>query len=119
MPRLDQRVLDERRAGFVGIGNAEIGLRDELDAGAGEHLADLGELARVAAGRDDEASRSVGQRLALFRAELGDAFGCEREQRVELLATERVAFGGALQLDEAAAVVHDDVHVGVAAESSA
>ena len=41
------------------------------------------------------------------------AFG-EREQRVEFVAAERVAFGGALQFDEAAAVVHHHVHVGVA-----
>jgi hypothetical protein len=39
----------------------------------------------------------------------------EIEQRVELLAPERVALGRALHLDEAAAVVHHHVHVGVAA----
>ena len=36
------------------------------------------------------------------------------EQRVELLAAKRMTFGGALQFDEAAAVVHDDIHVGIA-----
>ena len=44
-----------------------------------------------------------------------DAVRGEVEQRVELVAAERVAFGRALHLDEAAAVVHDDVHVGLGA----
>ena len=39
--------------------------------------------------------------------------GREVEQRIELVAAEGVALGGALHLDEAAAVVHDHVHVGL------
>src|SRR3982750_3361085 len=54
------------------------------------------------------------QRLALRDQQFADALLREREQRVEFVAAERVAFGGTLQLDEAAAVVHHDVHVGVA-----
>jgi hypothetical protein len=38
----------------------------------------------------------------------------ERQQRIEFVATEGVALGRALQLDEAEAVVHDHIHVGLA-----
>ena len=86
-------------------------MRDEFEIVA-EDFAHFDELARVAAGQDD--LHGDGQRLALFHVEFGDAFLREREQRVEFFATERMAFGRALQFDEAAAVVHDDVHVGVA-----
>ena len=41
-----------------------------------------------------------------------DARGREIQQLIELVAAERVAFGGALHLDEGAAAVHDHVHVG-------
>jgi hypothetical protein len=37
----------------------------------------------------------------------------EVEQRVQLVAAEGVALGGALHLDERAAILHDDVHVGL------
>ena len=40
-------------------------------------------------------------------------FGGEIQQLIELVASKRVTFGGALHFDEAAAVVHDDVHVGL------
>src|SRR5690606_15717027 len=51
---------------------------------------------------------------ALGRDELGDALRGKVEQRIHLLAAKRVAFRGALDFDEAAAVVHHDIHVGVA-----
>ena len=38
----------------------------------------------------------------------------QRQQGLHFVAAEGVAFGGALHLDEAAAVVHHHVHVGVA-----
>ena len=39
--------------------------------------------------------------------------GGKIQQRIELVAPERVALGRALHFDEGAAVVHDDVHVGL------
>ena len=42
-----------------------------------------------------------------------DARGGEREQRIELVAAERVALGRALDLDEGGAVLHHHVHVGL------
>ena len=45
--RLQHRILDECRAGFLGIVDAEFGLRDELDAGVGQHVAHFGELAAL------------------------------------------------------------------------
>ncbi len=64
MARLDQRVLDEAQPGLVGVGDAEIALRDQFDARIGEHCADLAELARIAARKNDTAHA---QRLALLR----------------------------------------------------
>src|SRR5271163_1972496 len=53
------------------------------------------------------------ERLSLQRAQLADA-GCGQvEQRIELMAPEGMPFSRALNLDERAAVVHDDVHVGL------
>ncbi len=43
----------------------------------------------------------------------GDARCREIQHLVELVAPKRVAFGGALHLDEGAAAVHDHVHVGL------
>ena len=43
----------------------------------------------------------------------------EVQQRIEFVAPEGVALGRALHFDEPAAVVHDDVHVGLGLESSA
>src|ERR1700691_4401352 len=51
------------------------------------------------------------QRLGLQRTQLADATGRQIEQRVELVATKRMAFGRALHLDEGAAIVHHYVHV--------
>src|SRR5688572_24373787 len=53
--------------------------------------------------------------LGLQLEQLRDALGREVEQRIELVAAERMAFGRALHLDEATTVVHDDVHVGLGA----
>src|SRR4249919_1174079 len=44
------------------------------------------------------------QRLALGGQQLADAFFRQHQQGIHLVATEGVTFGGALQLDEAAAV---------------
>ena len=52
---------------------------------------------------------------ALQRDELTDAAVGQREQRVEGVAAERVRFGRALQLDEAAVAGLHDVHVDVRA----
>ena len=77
-----------------------------------ENFADFDQLAAVAA-RDDDLHGSR-QRLALLRAQLGDAFLRQCEQCVEFFAAERVAFRRTLHFDKAAAVVHHDVHVGIA-----
>src|SRR3546814_8954677 len=63
--------------------------------------------------RRDRAA-SARQRLALGVAQLRAAGFGQRQQGVEFVAAERVALGRALQFDEAAAVVHHHVHVGIA-----
>src|SRR6185437_8969276 len=52
------------------------------------------------------------QRLCLQREQLSDTARGEIEHGVELVPPKRVPLGRALNLDERAAVVHDDVHVG-------
>src|SRR5690606_13901096 len=56
----------------------------------------------------------AGECLALDLDQAGDALFGQGGHGIQLAAAERVALGGALQLDEAAAVVHHHVHVGVA-----
>ena len=53
MARLGKRVLHESIVWFVGLGYAQIGLRDALDAKRREQRAQFGELARIAAGEHD------------------------------------------------------------------
>src|SRR6202795_4080396 len=43
----------------------------------------------------------------------GNALGGEIQQLIEFVAPKRVAFCGALNLDECAATVHDHVHIGL------
>jgi hypothetical protein len=50
----------------------------------------------------------------LQRAQLTDAAGGKVQQRIEFMAAKRVAFGRALHLDEGAAVIHHDIHIGFA-----
>src|SRR5439155_2161322 len=57
---------------------------------------------------------SLGERVFLQADELRDAALGEREKRVELLARERIALGGALHLDESALAGHHHVHVAAA-----
>src|SRR5690242_8583564 len=52
------------------------------------------------------------ERLRLKGKQLAQTGGREVQQRVELVTAEGVSLGRALNLDERAAVVHDDVHVG-------
>ena len=53
MARLGERVLDEGRVRLVGFGDAQLGLGHHLEAERREHLAELAELAGVAAGEDE------------------------------------------------------------------
>ena len=100
--------------------DAELGLRDELEAASARATpraraacphcrwrAPRAVRTRVASA----AQRSRAPRLQL--EQLRDAVRGEIQQRIELVAAEGVTFGRALHLDEAAAVVHHDVHVGL------
>ena len=49
--RLEDRVLDERQSSFLGILDAEFGLRVQIDAGIAEQIAQFGEFSRIAAGQ--------------------------------------------------------------------
>src|SRR5690606_32792780 len=53
------------------------------------------------------------QHLALDFQQLGNALAGQFRHAVELVQPESVAFGGALELDEGAGVVHHHVHVGL------
>src|SRR5450631_1202483 len=53
------------------------------------------------------------QALRLQHEQLRDAGGGEIQERIELVAPERMAFSAALYFDVSAAVVHNDVHVGL------
>ena len=54
--RLDAGVVAEARAGFFGLGEAELAGRDGLDAVGREQLPHLAQLAGIV-GRDDERGR--------------------------------------------------------------
>src|SRR5687768_13877275 len=54
VPRLGERVFDEGRVRLFGLGDAELRLRNDLEAERLEHLPELAELARIAGG-DDQA----------------------------------------------------------------
>src|SRR5215469_12283645 len=58
--------------------------------------------------------RSGFERTPLRRDQLADARAGERDERVHFIRGEWRALGGALDLDDAAATRHDDVHVGAA-----
>src|SRR5258708_40064822 len=60
------------------------------------------------------ATGSGPQRLLLRCDQFADPALGEADQHVHLAAEESRAFGGALQLDEAAGARHHDVHVGIA-----
>ena len=89
-----------------------------------EDLAHLSQLAGIA-GREHQAFRKSAaagtqdriprrlQRGELHGEQALAGTGGQVEQRVELVAAERMSLGRALHLDEAAAIVHDDVHVGL------
>ena len=62
--RLGQRVLDERRMRLVDFGDAEIGLRDQLDAERLEQAAELAELAGVVRGEDELSEHACVDRRA-------------------------------------------------------
>jgi hypothetical protein len=53
MAGFEDRVLDEAESGFLGIADAEVGLRHDLHRQGGEYLAEFTELALIAAGKDD------------------------------------------------------------------
>ena len=60
-----------------------------------------------------KANGSQPQRLLLHLHDFADAFVGEGEHRLHFVVAEGVAFGGALDFDKRAAVVHDDIHVGL------
>src|SRR5690606_25447954 len=62
---------------------------------------------------DGSGCGSLGQVLALEGVDATDAAFGQAEQRVELVAAERRAFGGGLHLYEQALAGHDHVHVGL------
>ena len=65
VPRLGERVLDERDVRLVRFGNAERRLRDHLDPERGEQPVELAQLAGIA-GREDEArNEQAGRAVAL------------------------------------------------------
>jgi hypothetical protein len=53
IPRFRERVLDEGRVRLLGVGDAKLGLRDDLDPERREQLAEFAELAGVARGKDE------------------------------------------------------------------
>src|SRR5690606_16505974 len=55
---LEERVLDERMPGFLGIGDAERALGHQREAAAGEQRAEFRQLAGVAAGEDQPPAHS-------------------------------------------------------------
>src|SRR5271165_2554468 len=66
----------------------------------------------AARGRSGRADALAPAGAELCGMEARDAGARKVEQLIELVAAKRVAFGGALNLDETAAAVHDDIHVG-------
>ena len=100
--------------GSSASGDAELGLRDDVDAERREQPAELAQLARVV-GREDEArDRHRGARAQLTSPSaarcaamsVADAALGERRRSASISrARERRALGRALQLDEAAAPV--------------
>ena len=85
----------------------------------GEQLREFAQFARIGtcehhALRIHDADRLRRVRTSVCSSkQLGDAGRGEIQQLIELVAAERMAFGRALHFDEAAAIVHDDVHVGL------
>ena len=65
--RLDAGVVAEARAGFLGLGQAELAGRDGIDAVGREQLAHLAQLAGIV-GRDDEPARELAMRRAHITA---------------------------------------------------
>ena len=55
---LGQGVFNEGVERFLGLGNAQLGLADELDAQGREHGLELGQLARVVGGQDQLHARA-------------------------------------------------------------
>ena len=51
--RLEDGVLDEGQAGLLGLGDAVLALRADMDPGLGQQAFDLTDLAGVVAGQDD------------------------------------------------------------------
>src|SRR5262245_51348265 len=82
-----------------------------------EDRSELAQLPGIAARQNEprHGSECVSARegLRLQREQLAEPGRREIEERVELIATERVTFRRALDLDERAAAVHHDVHVGL------
>ncbi len=68
MSGLDQRILDEREAGFIGVVDAELALRDQFDACVREHFANLDQFAGVAARENDALHGNVAQDAQNLRA---------------------------------------------------
>jgi hypothetical protein len=76
VPRLGQRVLDERVMRLLGLGHAERALGDQLDRQRGEQLPQLGELLRVVRGQDQPHRmplRAAWRRVALRTHQLANA----------------------------------------------
>jgi hypothetical protein len=123
--RLQERIRFERSASFGRRLDPEIALRREIETQRRHELRQLTELAAVAARQNDgrhltrlkrkapQATwRLSNKRLCLEREQLSQAGGSQVEHRIELIAPKSMSLGGALDLDERPAIVHDDVHVG-------
>jgi hypothetical protein len=116
VPRLGERVLDERDVRLVGIGDAELGLRDHLDRKRREQRVNSRSLPALRDASTRRSITSLARGGALRRDQLANAALGQRDERLHFGAREWRAFGRALQLDEAAAGRHHDVHVGIADE---
>ena len=114
VPRLGQRVLDERRVRLVRIRDAEVRLRHDVDPARRQQAAEFAQLALVA-GRQHQAGDQRAQRRpsAPRRAARCRPRASATSASISR-ARERRAFGRPLQFDEAAGARHHDVHVGVA-----
>ena len=117
VPRLDERVLDECRAGLRrprAMSNSDCGTTS-IASGSSIARSSRSLPGLPVASTTRMSARHV-PRAALRSCRASSwpmPFAARFEQLVELVRGERVAFGRALHFDEAAAVVHHDVHVGL------
>ena len=117
--RLSSRVCFERIVALHPVrrlGQSRVRETDQLQTWKkrGEYRANLAELVGVAGGKDDRYRHGldeIAQGGPLCIEEFTNPGVREIQHPIEPLPVERCTFGGALNLDVAAGVGHDDVHV--------